>query len=72
MPGVFYSSKSPEKPPYVKVGDTIKAGQILCIIESMKIMNEIESEHSGIIKEIIVNNSDPVEFNQPIFIIEPT
>ena len=70
MPGVFYSSKSPEKPPYVKVGDTIKAGQVLCIIESMKIMNEIESEHSGIIKEIIVNNSDPVEFNQPIFIIE--
>ena len=72
MPGVFYSSQSPEKPPYVKVGDTVKAGQVLCIIESMKIMNEIESEHSGIIKEIIAKNSDPVEFNQPIFIIEPT
>ena len=72
MPGVFYSSQSPEKPPYVKVGDTVKAGQVLCIIESMKIMNEIESEYNGIIKEIIVNNSDPVEFNQPIFIIEPT
>ena len=72
MPGVFYSSKSPEKPPYVKVGDTVKAGQVLCIIESMKIMNEIESEHNGIIKEIIVKNSEPVEFNQPIFIIEPT
>ena len=72
MPGVFYSSQSPDKPPYVEVGDTVKAGQILCIIESMKIMNEIESEHNGIIKEIIVNNSDPVEFNQPIFIIEPT
>ena len=72
MPGVFYSSQSPEKPPYVKVGDTVKAGQVLCIIESMKIMNEIESEHNGIIKKIIVNNSDPVEFNQPIFIIEPT
>ncbi|MBH15385.1 MAG: acetyl-CoA carboxylase, biotin carboxyl carrier protein [Cytophagia bacterium] len=70
MPGVFYSSKSPDKPPYVKVGDTVKVGQVLCIIESMKIMNEIESEYSGIIKEIIVNNSDPVEFNQPIFIIE--
>ena len=54
------------------IGDTIKVGQVLCIIESMKIMNEIESEHNGIIKEIIVNNSDPVEFNQPIFIIEPT
>ena len=72
MPGVFYSSQSPEKPPYVKIGDTIKVGQVLCIIESMKIMNEIESEYNGIIKEIIVNNSDPVEFNQPIFIIEPT
>ena len=72
MPGVFYSSQSPDKPPYVEVGDTVKAGQVLCIIESMKIMNEIESEHNGIIKEIIVNNSDPVEFNQPIFIIEPT
>ena len=72
MPGVFYSSQSPEKPPYVKVGDTVKAGQVLCIIESMKIMNEIESEHNGIIKEIIVNNSDAVEFNQPIFIIELT
>ena len=72
MPGVFYSSQSPDKPPYVKVGDSIKAGQVLCIIESMKIMNEIESEYNGIIKEIIVNNSDPVEFNQPIFIIEPT
>ena len=72
MPGVFYSSQSPEKPPYVKVGDTVKAGQVICIIESMKIMNEIESEYNGIIKEIIVNNSDPVEFNQPIFIIEPT
>ena len=71
MPGVFYSSQSPEKSPYVKVGDTVKAGQVLCIIESMKIMNEIESEYNGIIKEIIVNNSDPVEFNQPIFIIEP-
>ena len=57
---------------YVKEGDNVKVGQVLCIIESMKIMNEIESEHNGIIKEIIVNNSDPVEFNQPIFIIEPT
>ena len=72
MPGVFYSSQSPDKPPYVNVGDNVKAGQVLCIIESMKIMNEIESEYNGVIKEIIVNNSDPVEFNQPIFIIEPT
>ena len=70
MPGVFYSSQSPDKPPYVEEGDTIKSGQVLCIIESMKIMNEIESEHNGVIKKILVNNSDPVEFNQPIYVIE--
>ena len=71
MPGVFYSSQSPDKPTYVKEGDTIKSGQVLCIIESMKIMNEIESEHNGVIKKILVNNSDPVEFNQPLYDIEP-
>ena len=71
MPGVFYSSQSPDKPPYVEEGDTIKSGQVLCIIESMKIMNEIESEHNGIIKKILVNNSDPVEFNPPLYDIEP-
>ena len=71
MPGVFYSSQSPDKPPYVEEGDTIKSGQVLCIIESMKIMNEIESEHNGVRKKILVNNSDPVEFNQPLYDIEP-
>ena len=70
MPGVFYSSQSPDKPPYVEEGDTIKSGQVLCIIESMKIMNEIESEHNGVIKKILVNNTDPVEFNQPLYDIE--
>ena len=72
IPGVFYSSQSPDKPTYVKEGDTIKSGQVLCIIESMKIMNEIESEHNGVIKKILVNNSDPVEFNQPLYVIEPS
>ena len=72
MPGVFYSSQSPDKPPYVNEGDKVKPGQVICIIESMKIMNEIESEHSGVIKKILMNNSDPVEFNQPLFIIEPS
>jgi acetyl-CoA carboxylase biotin carboxyl carrier protein len=72
MPGVFYSSQSPDKPTYVKEGDTIKSGQVLCIIESMKIMNEIESEHNGVIIKILVNNSDPVEFNQPLYVIEPS
>ena len=70
MPGVFYSSQSPDKPPFVSEGDQVEIGQTLCIVESMKIMNEIESEQSGIIKKILVNNSDPVEFNQPLFIIE--
>jgi acetyl-CoA carboxylase biotin carboxyl carrier protein len=72
MPGVFYNAQSPDKPTYVKEGDTIKSGQVLCIIESMKIMNEIESEHNGVIKKILVNNSDPVEFNQPLYVIEPS
>ena len=70
MPGVFYSAQSPDKPPFVNEGDRVVKGQILCIIESMKIMNEIESEHDGIIKKILVKNSDPVEFNQPLFIID--
>ena len=70
MPGVFYSSQTPEKPPFVSEGDKVKVGQVLCIIESMKIMNEIESELAGTIKKVLVSNSDPVEFNQPLFIIE--
>ena len=70
MPGVFYIAQSPDKPPFVSEGDQVKIGQTLCIIESMKIMNEIESEQIGTIKKVLVNNSEPVEFNQPLFIIE--
>ena len=70
MPGVFYSSQTPEKPPFVSEGDKVKVGQVLCIIESMKIMNEIESEFEGTVKKVLVSNSDPVEFNQPLFIVE--
>ena len=70
MPGVFYSSQAPEKPPFVSEGDKVKLGQVLCIIESMKIMNEIESELEGTVKKVLVSNSDPVEFNQPLFIVE--
>ena len=70
MPGVFYSAQSPDKPPFVNEGDKVIKGQVLCIIESMKIMNEIECEYDGIIKKILVKNSDPVEFNQPLFIID--
>jgi len=70
MPGTFYSASSPESDPFVKVGDTISKGDTLCIIEAMKIMNEIESEKSGVIKEVIIENGNPVEFNQPLFVIE--
>ena len=70
MPGVFYSAQSPDKPPFVNEGDRVVKGQVLCIIESMKIMNEIECEREGIIKKILVDNSEPVEFNQPLFIID--
>ena len=70
MPGVFYSAQSPDRPPFVNEGDRVVKGQVLCIIESMKIMNEIECEQDGIIKQVLVKNSDPVEFNQPLFIID--
>ncbi len=68
--GTFYSSPSPEKPAFVKVGDTVNAGDVVCIIESMKLMNEITSEFSGRVAEIYVNNEDPVEFGQKIMRIE--
>jgi acetyl-CoA carboxylase biotin carboxyl carrier protein len=69
--GTFYRSSSPDKPPYVEVGDIVKKGQILCIIEAMKLMNEIESETSGKIVQILLDNGQPVEYGQPLFSIEP-
>ena len=69
--GTFYRSSSPDKPSYVEVGDTVKKGQVLCIIEAMKLMNEIESETAGKIVQIIVETGQPVEYGQPLFIIEP-
>ena len=72
MPGIFYSASSPDKPPFVNKGDQVIKGQVLCIIEAMKIMNEIESEMTGIITEILVDNLDPIEYNQPLFVIDPT
>lgn len=71
MVGTFYRSPSPEAPPYVEVGQLIEPGQIICIIEAMKLMNEIKSEIKGKIIEILVDNAEPVEFGQPIFLIEP-
>ncbi|MCS5651580.1 MAG: acetyl-CoA carboxylase biotin carboxyl carrier protein [Candidatus Marinimicrobia bacterium] len=72
MPGIFYSSSSPDKPPFIRKGDQVNKGQVLCIIEAMKIMNEIESEMSGTVTEILINNADPVEYNQPLFVINQT
>jgi oxaloacetate decarboxylase alpha subunit len=69
--GTFYRASSPDKPPYVEVGDVVKKGQVLCIIEAMKLMNEIESEASGKIVQISIENGQPVEYGQPLFVIEP-
>ena len=67
MVGTFYAKPSPDKEPYVKVGDNIKKGDILCIIEAMKLLNEIESEFDGKIAEILVNDGDMVDFGKPLF-----
>jgi len=69
--GTFYRSSSPDKPSYVEVGDIVRKGQVLCIIEAMKLMNEIESETAGQITQILVENGNPVEYGQPLFVIEP-
>ncbi len=68
--GTFYQAPSPESDAFCKVGDVVKKGQTLCIIEAMKIMNEIEAEFGGTIREILVSDGTPVEFDQPLFIIE--
>lgn len=70
MVGTFYRASAPDAEPYVKVGDDIQPGKILCIVEAMKLMNEIEAEISGKILKILVENSQPVEYNQPLFLIE--
>ncbi len=70
MVGTFYRSPSPAAKPFVEVGQTVKAGQALCIIEAMKMLNQIDSELSGVIVEILVENEKPVEFDQPMFVIE--
>jgi acetyl-CoA carboxylase biotin carboxyl carrier protein len=70
MVGTYYSSPSPDKPTFVKIGDQVALGQTLCIIEAMKIMNQIEADKAGKIKAILVDNGQPVEYDQPLFIIE--
>src|SRR5512135_3122525 len=69
--GTFYRSPSPDSPVYVEVGDVVKTGQVLCIIEAMKLMNEIEAEVNGKVVAILVENAQPVEYGEPLFHIEP-
>ena len=69
--GTFYRAPSPEAEPYVEVGEAVKKGQILCVVEAMKLMNEIESEVDGKVVEILVENARPVEYGEPLFKIEP-
>src|ERR1035437_2751733 len=71
MIGTFYRSSAPDKPPFVNVGDEIKKGQTICIIEAMKLFNEIESEFSGKIVKVLVEDTTPVEYDQPLFLVEP-
>ncbi len=71
MIGTFYRSSSPDKPSFVNVGDEVGTGKVVCIIEAMKLFNEIESEVSGKIVKILVDNASPVEYDQPLFLVEP-
>lgn len=71
MIGTFYRSPAPDKPAFVNVGDEIRPGQVICIVEAMKLFNEIESEVSGKIVKVLVDDASPVEYDQPLFLIEP-
>jgi acetyl-CoA carboxylase biotin carboxyl carrier protein len=72
MIGTFYRSSGPDKDPFVKVGDRVEKGQVICIVEAMKLFNEIEAEQSGTITKVLVENSTPVEYDQPLFEIDPS
>jgi acetyl-CoA carboxylase biotin carboxyl carrier protein len=69
--GTFYRSPSPDAEPFVDVGARVKKGQVLCIIEAMKLMNEIESEVDGVVVRMLVDNGHPVEYGEPLFLVEP-
>lgn len=69
--GIFHRSPAPEAPPFVETGTPVKKGQVLCIVEAMKLMNEIESDVDGVIAKILVENGHPVEYGEPLFLIEP-
>lgn len=68
--GTFYRSSSPDKPPYVKVGDTVESGQVVCIVEAMKLFNEIETEHAGKVVKVMVEDAQPVEYDQVLFLVD--
>ncbi|MDA9127182.1 acetyl-CoA carboxylase biotin carboxyl carrier protein [Flavobacteriaceae bacterium] len=70
--GTFYRKPSPDKPNFIEIGDLISEGSVLCVVEAMKLFNEIESEYSGKIVKILVDDSSPVEFDQPLFVIDPS
>ena len=72
MIGTFYRSSSPDKPAFINVGDEIKPGKVICIIEAMKLFNEIESEVAGRVVKVLVDNSTPVEYDQPLFLVDPS
>ena len=72
MVGTFYCSPSPDKPAYVQVGDSIKLNDVVCVIEAMKLFNEIESEVSGKIVKVLVDDSSPVEYDQVLFLVDPS
>jgi acetyl-CoA carboxylase biotin carboxyl carrier protein len=71
MVGTFYRAPSPDAPPYIEVGQSVSKGQVLCIIEAMKLMNEIQSEVDGTIRKILVDNAEPIEYGQELFLVEP-
>jgi acetyl-CoA carboxylase biotin carboxyl carrier protein len=72
MIGTFYRSSSPDKDAYVKVGDTVAKGDTVCIVEAMKLFNEIESEVSGKIVKVLVEDAQPIEYDQPLFLVDPS
>jgi acetyl-CoA carboxylase biotin carboxyl carrier protein len=72
MIGTFYRASSPDKPNFVNVGDEVKQGQVICIIEAMKLFNEIECDVSGRVVKVLVDNSTPVEYDQPLFLVDPS
>lgn len=71
MVGTFYRSSTPESKPFVEIGSEVKAGDVICIVEAMKMFNQIESDCSGIVKKVLIDNAEPVEYDQPLIYIEP-